>query len=87
MLKKSLFIISILGLLSPLSHAGFKLAYDGYNAYSMSFGAVTQATPEHFLVVDERVFYFINETTLERFERNLEENIKSADEFFDALER
>jgi hypothetical protein len=85
MFKKFILIISILAALSPNIFGGFDLAYRGYNAYSMSLGLVTQGDPAHFIVVEDRVFYFINDRTKARFEANLEENIKRADEFFESL--
>lgn len=85
MFKKFILITSILAALSPNIFGGFDLAYNGYNAFSMSLGAITQADPAHFIVVDDRVFYFINEKTKSRFEDNLEENIRKADQFFETL--
>ena len=88
----SKFIITTLILLGSFlpSHSfskGLELAYQGYNAYSMSLGFITEGNPEHFLIIEDRVFYFVNEKNIELFEEDLEKNIKKADKFFISLQQ
>ncbi len=54
--------------------------YGGYCAYDMRQGTKTETDPEAWVIADDKLYLFHNSTVKAEWDKNREDNIKSANE-------